>query len=156
MNTKINEMLKMQKAYDQSVYAAKDVHPTMEQKYLALIDEIGELTHELKPTWCWWKIHVGEVDRAKVLEELIDCWHFALSIWNEIVCTDFGALSDYDAYKKVGINMLIERIICYEYSNMIIDYIIALSLKLEFTIDEVFEEYKRKNKINFERLENGY
>lgn len=51
-----------------------------EGKYFhALLDELGELNHEGKPIWCWWKKNTGEVDKARVLEEFADVTHFVLS-----------------------------------------------------------------------------
>lgn len=46
---------------------------------IAYLDEVGELVHELKPLWCYWKKNNKEVDKQRVLEELSDCLHFALS-----------------------------------------------------------------------------
>ena len=46
---------------------------------IAYLDEVGELIHELKPIWCYWKKSQKEVDKQRVLEELADCLHFALS-----------------------------------------------------------------------------
>ena len=44
----------------------------------ALFDELGELNHELKAKWCWWKKTQEPVDREKLLEEYVDCIHFGL------------------------------------------------------------------------------
>lgn len=46
---------------------------------VAYLDEVGELIHELKPLWCYWKKQHKEIDKQRVLEELSDCLHFALS-----------------------------------------------------------------------------
>ena len=46
---------------------------------VAYLDEVGELIHELKPLWCYWKKNNKEVNKRRVLEELSDCLHFALS-----------------------------------------------------------------------------
>ena len=46
---------------------------------IAYLDEVGELIHELKPLWCYWKKNNKEVNKRRVLEELSDCLHFALS-----------------------------------------------------------------------------
>lgn len=34
--------------------------------------------------------------------------------------------------------------------------LLVLSRRLNFTFDEIYQEYLRKNKINYERLKNGY
>ena len=62
---------------------------------VAYLDEVGELIHELKPLWCYWKKDNKPVDKRRVLEELSDCLHFALSYENnkgheaEIIFTVF-------------------------------------------------------------------
>ena len=52
---------------------------TEEKLELAIIDELGELTHELKGDWCWWKKTQKPVDRKRVLEELVDVYHFVMT-----------------------------------------------------------------------------
>lgn len=46
---------------------------------VAYLDEVGQLIHELKPLWCYWKKNNKEVNKRRVLEELSNCLHFALS-----------------------------------------------------------------------------
>ena len=81
MIEKLKEMLEMQRVLDANIYETHGVEYDEEKTYMALFDELGELNHELKPTWCWWKKTVKPLDREKVLEELVDVWHFALSIF---------------------------------------------------------------------------
>ena len=82
----LKELLEMQRVLDENIYTTHNVEYDEEKTYLALIDEIGELNHELKAEWCWWKKTVKPVDREKVLEELVDVWHFALSIFYQNHC----------------------------------------------------------------------
>ena len=44
---------------------------------VAYLDEVGELIHELKPLWCYWKKDNKPVDKRRVLEELSDCLHLS-------------------------------------------------------------------------------
>ena len=62
-NEMIKEMVEMQKALDESIYNGHGVEYNEERTYLALIDEIGELTHELKAEWCWWTLPIGIVSK---------------------------------------------------------------------------------------------
>lgn len=120
---------------------------------MALIDEIGELIHELKGDWCWWKQTQVPVDRTKVLEELVDVWHFTLSINNHLksYCNDEVLENEY--YKEQSLDF----IICAFVSSSGIYYsLVALTRKLGFTIEEVYNAYIDKNKVNFERIANGY
>jgi dimeric dUTPase (all-alpha-NTP-PPase superfamily) len=59
-----------------------------------ILDEVGELTHELKANWCWWKKTQPPVDEKKVLGELVDIWHFVLSWQNNFNGGEEGLLTD--------------------------------------------------------------
>lgn len=150
----INEMLKMQEALDEAIYKGHKCEFNIERTYLALIDEVGELTHELKANWCWWKKKVNPVDNDKVLEELIDVWHFVLSIINNT-----GVKIKWDGKELTCFSKLfniISMLINYDELEDIDYYIVSLTYKLGFTIEDVYEAYIRKNKINYERLNSGY
>ena len=84
----IKEMLQMQAKLDQAImkeYGLTEINE--ENLRMAILDEVGELTHELKANWCWWKKTQAPVDNDKVLGELVDVWHFALSYQNHF---DYG------------------------------------------------------------------
>ena len=51
------EMCTMQEQTDQLIFKKTRMlaAPSIENYILAVVDEIGELNHELKPRWCWWK-----------------------------------------------------------------------------------------------------
>ena len=158
MNEKIKEMLEMQKALDD--YITKNNGITKIEKsrlQMALIDEIGELTHELKGDWCWWKKTQKPVDRNKVLEELVDVWHFALSYHNHFDGVLFRWL-EKDYIEQRIYNMDVHDIISY----LIIDNCyklyrcVELTYKLGFEIDDVYKAYIEKNKENYERQKRGY
>lgn len=154
------EMLKMQEALDKSVIEEKNVNPTLIQRRVALMDEVGELIHELKSDWCWWKDSQKPIDRQRVLEELVDVWHFALGI--EIVKQTISrafmnvyiqAVERQYTLGEVNVYKLLTSI---KFSYVCIGDIFHITWALGFTIEQVFEEYKRKNQINYERLANGY
>lgn len=158
MNEKINEMLEMQKALDD--YITKNNGITKIEKsrlQMALIDEIGELTHELKGDWCWWKKTQKPVDRNKVLEELVDVWHFALSYHNH-----FGGVLtrwlEKDYIEQIIYNMDVHDIIYHMITENSIKLFICVELtyKLGFEIDDVYKAYIEKNKENYERQKRGY
>ena len=133
MNEKINEMLEMQKALDE--YITKNNGITKIEKsrlQMALIDEIGELTHELK----------GD---------------FALSYHNHFDGVLFRWL-EKDYIEQSIYNMDVHDIISY----LIIDNYykvyrcVELTYKLGFEIDDVYKAYIEKNKENYERQKRGY
>lgn len=52
----IIKMLKMQSKLDKAIMDEYGLDKIDEDKLsLAILDEVGELTHELKGKWCWWK-----------------------------------------------------------------------------------------------------
>lgn len=159
-NEMIKEMVEMQKALDESIYNGHGVEYNEERTYLALIDEIGELTHELKAEWCWWKKTVNPVDNSKVLEELVDVWHFALSIYYHST-----GKSCYERITKLYLHnknadknlpKIIQSIIDTPLKTLILRHMIDLTNALNFTVEDVYEAYIKKNQINYERLKNNY
>lgn len=157
----LREMIQMQMALDSAIYDGNNVEYNEDKCYLALFDELGELNHELKKEWCWWKKTQKEVDRQRVLEELVDVAHFSLSIYyhrygielnekdydNEFV--EFYA-NDYNQQK------LYKLIISTPLRNRILVYLLYLTIRLGFTMEDVYNEYKRKNQENYNRLARGY
>lgn len=164
---KINEMLEMQKILNNAIMKEKGLE-FADDKFnpdtlkRAIIDEVGELNHELKATWCWWKNSQKPVDNLKVLEELVDVWHFMLSKHYLVNCTD-GREKDIYALLVNGIQtsrddevLGDDPIIEFLNSFFELDDVIALTFDLGYDIDDVYDMYITKNKINFERLKNGY
>lgn len=156
LNKKILEMLNMQKALNDAIYKKHNTHPDWEQMHLALFDELGELNHELKSVWCWWKKTQELINRKKVLEELVDVWHFAMTIHQEE--TSFWHeeeyLNTFCRFNEEG--SLISIYMDFFYYSNEMRAVLNLTYYLSFTIDDVYEAYIEKNKVNYERLKNGY
>lgn len=54
-------------------------------------------------------------------------------------------------------NETLDYIICrMELDKHKLDWLLKLTEQLGFSFDEVYQEYLNKNKINYERLKNGY
>lgn len=164
MIQKINEMLKMQQALDGAIEKEHGLEYgkgryTLEGLKLALLDELGEVNHENKGNWCWWKKTQAPVNREKLLEELVDSLHFALCIAYHNEMTDkvepFN-LKDYRNIKERNINFirLVAQALDDEYYTL--EYMIVIIESFGFTIDDAYEMYCRKNAINYLRLQNGY
>lgn len=159
MLEQLKELLEMQRVLDENIYTTHNVEYDEEKSYLALIDEIGELNHELKAEWCWWKKTVKPVDREKVLEELVDVWHFALSIFYHNFYFDNGIYVEecnINVYENSKLCLIYKMLLSKYLNQHILELMIALTHKLGFTFDDVYEAYKKKNAVNFERLRNGY
>ncbi len=163
----IKEMLKMQAKLDKKIMKEYGLTEIDETKLsFAILDEVGELTHELKGNWCWWKKTQPKVDKSKVLGELVDVWHFVLSYQNhfnggeEMLCSYLNekemssTLLERLRVKTINLPFALSHLVYYK--NSIITVLIAVTEYLGFTIEQVYEAYCGKNKINYQRLESGY
>lgn len=163
----IKEMLKMQAKLDEAImkeYGLKEIDE--EKLSFAILDEVGELTHELKANWCWWKKTQAPVDKEKVLGELVDIWHFVLSWQNNFNGGEEGLLTDDEIMEKVDDNRwsieeygkgIVIKLADLSYSSFQkVEPLIAITEHLGFTIEQVYAAYCDKNKVNYQRLKEGY
>lgn len=157
----ILEMGEMQKKLDEALLEKGRALGKIEEYdrdrcTFALIDELGELTHELKGDWCWWKATQKPVDRAKVLEELVDAYHFGLSLdnhGNNLYCTDLDYMKNLGYSPLKCITWVISSARMYQ---CVTKKLYSLTYALGFTMEEVYQGYIEKNKENYERIERGY
>lgn len=159
----IKDMLERQKAYDEEVSKKHNVdYVSKSQLESALFDELGELMHAQKSDWCWWKFTQEPKDEAKVFEEYIDVVHFALMY--EIKFGS-GCYQDEDIkwnYNKLKTDLgfgqayAFSCVISLTRDDNVLAYVIALGMHLGYSIEEIYNEYIRKNEINKERLKEGY
>ncbi|MFR6153160.1 MAG: dUTP diphosphatase [Faecalibacillus faecis] len=162
----LKEMFQMQRTLNKSILDEFGEEEMTEEKLeLAIIDELGELTHELKGDWCWWKKSQAPVNRKRVLEELVDVYHFVMtseiarrySSTDEIIDSILNkyefSINHFDELEKERLDYLIGDI-SYSYDKLTV--LLQLTKCLQFSFDDVYQEYLNKNKINYERLKNGY
>lgn len=162
----IKNMLDMQRRLDDKVEAVHNCTIGIKNLEMALLDKIGELTHELKYTWCWWKKTQPQVDEEKVLGELVDIWHFVLSWQNNFNGGEEGLLTDEQLMEKVdnsrwaieehGKGIVIKLADLSYFSLRKVEPLIAITEHLGFTVEQIYEAYCGKNKINYQRLKEGY
>lgn len=163
----IKEMLPMQAELDKSIMSAYGLTEiNKENLRMAILDEVGELTHELKFDWCWWKKTQAPVDDKKVLGELVDIWHFVLSYQNHfnfgketlLSFLDEVEISDrfLERFREGFLTLPIALTLLVSDGNQIIEVLIAITEYIGFTIEQVYEAYCGKNKINYQRLKEGY
>lgn len=159
----LTQMFLMQKTLNQNILKEFGQEAMTEEKLqMAIIDELGELTHELKGEWCWWKKTQKPVDRKRVLEELVDVYHFVMT-W-EMLDNENLKIEDLLYYYSYYISRfgngvqgdLNDFINNVSIENDKLQYLLDLTERLGFKFDEVYQEYLNKNKINYERLKNGY
>lgn len=163
----IKEMLPMQAKLDKSIMSAYGLTEiNKENLRMAILDEVGELTHELKGDWCWWKKSQAPVDRKKVLEELVDIWHFVLIHVN----VNLKGTRYFDHYTLDEINRILNTYrvliesdgLSLALGNLLMSpkgrilQLIAISEYIGFNIQQIYEAYCDKNKVNYQRLKEGY
>lgn len=165
----LREMLTRQRDLDEQIFEEFNLDGYDDDRIdydAAILDEIGELNHELKPSWCWWKKNVGKVNKERVLEEFVDIVHFFLSHCLQIYdCNIDSIVSDCGECKGTyGLRYnqeLKEMNTPVELMKMFVKFplmsvLLALAEKLGFTWTDVYTAYKTKNAENHNRLERGY
>lgn len=161
----IKEMLQMQAKLDKAIMKEYGLTELDEEKLrMAILDEVGELTHELKGNWCWWKKTQPKVDKGKVLGELVDIWHFVLSYQNHFNDSEEGLTELELLITEVQINSSSIKfnglvnffVYLLNYSSSKVGDLCAITECLGFTIEDVYKAYYDKNKVNYQRLKEGY
>ena len=163
----IRKMLKKQAKLDKAIMEEYGLEELDEEKLnLAILDEVGELTHELKANWCWWKKTQAPVDDNKVLGELVDIWHFVLSHQNHFINGEKGIentcmvkrnsknILNLMRNHEFGLTVAFSDLVSWKWNKL--ERLTAISEYLGFTVEQVYEAYCGKNKINYQRLEKGY
>lgn len=163
----IRKMLKKQAKLDKAIMEEYGLEELDEEKLnLAILDEIGELIHELKGNWCWWKKTQPLVDKEKVLEELVDVWHFVLSYQNHFINGEKGIeytctfkrnsknILSLMRNNKFGLTVAFSDLVSWKWDKL--ERLTAITEYLGFTIEDVYQAYCGMNKINYQRLKEGY
>lgn len=163
----IKKMLQMQAKLDEAIMKEYGLAEIDEEKLcFAILDEVGELTHELKANWCWWKKTQAPVDNDKVLGELVDVWHFVLSYQNHFINGEKGIeytctfkrnsknILSLMRNNEFGLTVAFSDLVSWKWNKL--ERLTAITEYLGFTIEQVYECYCDKNKINYQRLESGY
>ena len=148
----IKKMLKAQKELDAALFEKGGLKEyPVEQIKTAYRVELGEALQEWK-SFKYWKKNKGIIDINKLLEEIADCLHFALSLEDEIRNYNYEAV--FKHYDEYDLYEIIDN--CFTIYGTVLGDTIALGLKLGFTPDQLEEAYYKKNKINWDRIANNY
>ena len=152
----IKKMLEAQKELDAALFQKGGLkeYPT-EQIKTAYRVELGEALQEWK-SFKYWKKNKGIIDINKLLEEIADCLHFALSLEGEIKNYNFKEVTEeeFKDYAKYDLYEIIDK--CFTIYGTVLGDTIALGLCLGFTLEQLEEVYYKKNKINWDRIANNY
>ncbi|WJQ12780.1 dUTPase [Geobacillus stearothermophilus] len=78
---KLEVMFNMQQALDERIIAERNIDKTLDEWVVAITiameSEIDEIRREVN--WKWWK-QEKQIDLDRLQEEVIDLWHFLLSL----------------------------------------------------------------------------
>lgn len=147
----LKEMFQMQRTLNEDIFDEFGEESMTEEKLeLAIINELGELTHELKGDWCWWKKSQATVNRKRVLEELVDVYQFVMT-W-ELFDSEYNIdelMQYYDFYiNRFGngvqgdLNIFINDV---STSGDKLNCLLDLTERLNFSMNEVYQEYFKNN-----------
>lgn len=135
----------------QSGYDKKD------ELVLAVFDEICELMNKMRIHKFWSNKEMDE--RAELLEEYVDTWHFILSIGNiiQVPTSHFGieikkTFTDQFRAALFLANDVFTPIGWHLFTN----HWKGLGVLMGFSDKEVIEAFNRKHDINVKRQLNGY
>jgi dimeric dUTPase (all-alpha-NTP-PPase superfamily) len=153
----------MQRELDNYIESNNNLHNTnvFQEKYLALLVELGELANETRCFKFWSTKPPSE--KHIILEEYVDGIHFLLSLGNEIgyqyVKTPLAA---GEMTMTQQFNHIFEQCTRFyrepdrtTYEKMMESYL-QLGELLGFSGTDIKEAYHEKNKVNYNRQNQGY
>jgi dimeric dUTPase (all-alpha-NTP-PPase superfamily) len=128
--------------------------------YRAIWTECAELMDHYG--WKWWKKQTPDMDHVKL--ELIDIWHFGLSIEllesNDSIATASRIASDVEntPYSTENFRELLEDFTLNTLKTKSFDVTLFTQLMKStgMDYDELYVRYMGKNVLNFFRQDNGY
>lgn len=87
-NDKLTQIFEMQKALDDRIITERTVNKTVDEWVigitLAMESEIDEIRREVN--WKWWK-NPKPIDTDALKDEVIDMWHFLVSLSDKVGLT---------------------------------------------------------------------
>lgn len=159
MLEQLKELLEMQRVLDDAILKehGKVYDETIaEQNKIALFVELGEMMNEVETLFKHWK-KKPKYNREKALVEYVDALHFQMSLMNYYNIGINPKLNYYEVYpsKFCFYELLLA---CVDYCGFWIGlrYLFNIGNILGFTWEEIYNTYKKKNAVNYERLRNGY
>ena len=160
MLEQLKELLKMQRVLDEAILKEHgNVYDEKiaEQMKIAFFVELGELMNEMPTKFKHWK-KTAKDNREAALVEYVDALHFQLSLFNYYKFIINESIHDYNNISEIyqSVYECLSSIIILNGSEFGLTSLFELGKLLGFTWDEIYQAYKAKNEINYERLKNGY
>lgn len=159
----LNEMAIKQKTLDNYI---KDRITISDEQYwsdrlIALNVELNELSNEIRFFKYWSQKPAS--DKSVILDEFVDCVHFSLSLANTVNANDLTfVMSDmkrplpliyFDISKKIiELNEKLDAGLL----KSLINNILEIAWFMGYDMNDIQKAYDIKNKINYERQNQGY
>ncbi|WP_208592292.1 dUTP diphosphatase [Gracilibacillus suaedae] len=153
----------MQRELDNYILAQHDLknENVFDKKVLALLVEVGELANETR-CFKYWSVKPAS-EKAVIAEEYVDGIHFILSLGLELGVDQYESsnqASDEDltslfhhVFRSISVLKGEQSVEAY---RAVFDTYLILGEKLGFSANDIKKAYVDKNKINFERQNQGY
>lgn len=171
----LEKLYKMQEKLDKYIIKNRKIvmneEELLDKTILALLVEVGELANA---TRCFkhWSLK-GPESKERLLDELADCWHFYLSIGNQLNLSykrtenednNIHYIAEHELLELIFINIYndISNIAALPIPRMKLEYtsagicLHALGMKLGFTDAEIEQAYLKKHEENYRRQREGY
>lgn len=116
-------------------------------------------------------VDFAEAHRLTLIEECSDALHFILSLANQIGCeidSHYNEFEEGESKESIFLNLVFQVSVLQKYDKtdfdnsdkvtvqVIVNQYFQYIESLDITTAELEQAYYDKNKINYERLENGY
>ncbi len=132
-----------------------------EDRIIALMVELGEVSNEIRFFKFWSKKPASEKDI--IIDELVDCLHFAFSLGNTIENESWVFITDdmkrpinyiyFDIVEKL--HQLVTDQSQQLFRSMLFN-IVEIAWYLGYSMEDIEIAYDKKNAINYERQDNNY
>ncbi|WP_058307147.1 dUTP diphosphatase [Gracilibacillus massiliensis] len=153
----------MQKDLDNYILAQHDLknENVFDKKVLALLVEVGELANETR-CFKYWSLKPAS-SKAVIAEEYVDGIHFILSLGLELGINEYSPKTMENKEDLTSLFHLVfqsitelkeeHTVVAYQ---KVFDTYLTLGQKLGFSSEDIKKAYMDKNKVNYERQNQGY
>ena len=157
------KLFKMQEQLDQYIEEKHDLsdRDLFQEKYLALLVELGELANETRCFKFWSTKPRSE--KSVILEEYVDGIHFILSLGiKKGLRFNSSGITTVNKSETEQFNDVFEACVTFknipslqQYQHLFTTFL-QLGDKLGFSEQAIQEAYYKKNEVNYQRQNEGY
>lgn len=133
---------------------------SIESRIFAFHTEVHELANEISFFKYWKEGH--KQDRGRILDEIVDCIHFLLSIsltkkYTKVIKSvyAFELWEDYPI-EEMFYTLRKNNLDSMGQVGMAFSLVLGIARKLGFELEDIEKGYRRKNEVNHVRQRDGY